>query len=127
MYAIFIPFSKLCCPLGLFVCWLGDLCLALRLSISWWWTYVEHWVCLFLGWGLMLGIGFVCFLVTYVWHCICLFWGVVLCWALGLSVSLLGTYVWHWVHLFLGCVTYVWKWLGYLEQAELINCFSNIW
>ena len=73
MSAIFIPFSKLCWALGLSVSWLGDLCLALRLSV----------VC--------------------------------------------GTYVWHWVCLFVGWVTYVWKWLGYLEQAQLINCFWNIW
>ena len=73
MYAIFIPFSKLC--------------LALRLSVICG-TYVWHWVCLFVGW------------VTYVGHLVCLF---------------------------VGWVTYVWKWLGYLEQAQLINCFWNIW
>ena len=60
--------------------------------------YVGHFVCLFVGWG------------TYVWHCVCFLWD--LCWALGLSV---------------GCGTYVCKWLGYLEQAQLINCFWNIW
>ena len=38
----------------LFVCWLGDLCLALRLSVICG-NYVGHWVCLFVGW------------VTYVW------------------------------------------------------------
>ena len=38
----------------LFVCWLGDLCLALRLSVMCG-NYVGHWVCLFVGW------------VTYVW------------------------------------------------------------
>ena len=37
-----------------FVCWLGDLCLALHLSVICG-TYVGHWVCLFVGW------------VTYVW------------------------------------------------------------
>ena len=47
MFAIFIPFSKLCWALGLSVSWLGDLCLALYLSV-----FV----------GLMLGIGFVCWL-----------------------------------------------------------------
>ena len=36
MSAIFIPFSKLCWALGLSVSWLGDLCLALRLSVSLW-------------------------------------------------------------------------------------------
>ena len=36
MYAIFIPFSKLCCALGLSVSWLGDLCLVLRLSVFLW-------------------------------------------------------------------------------------------
>ena len=50
MYAIFIPFSKLCCALGSSVSWLGDLCLALCLSVFCG-TYVGHWVCLFLGWG----------------------------------------------------------------------------
>ena len=54
MSAIFIPFSKLCWALGLSVCWLGDLCLALRLSVICG-TYVGHWVCLFVGWE------------TYVW------------------------------------------------------------
>ena len=48
MYAIFIPFSKLCCALGLSVSLSG--------------TYVWHCVCLFFV-GLMLGIGFVCLLV----------------------------------------------------------------
>ena len=43
----------------LFVSLLGDLCLALRLSVICW-TYVGHLVCLFLCWG------------TYVWHCVCL-------------------------------------------------------
>ena len=53
MYAIFIPFSKLC--------------LALRLSVFCG-SYVGHWVCLFFGWE------------TYVWHYIyLLFVGVVLC------------------------------------------------
>ena len=60
-----------------------------------------------------------------------------LCWALGLSVSWLrdlclalrlsvicGTYVWHWVCLFVGWGTYVCKWLGYLEQAQVIKCFG---
>ena len=111
MYAIFIPFSKLCWTLGLFVCLLGDLCFALHLS-DFCKTYVWHWVCLF-----------VCLLD--------------LCLALGLSVC--GTYVWHWVYLFvylwdlclaLGlyvCQTDVCNWLGYLEQTQLINCFWNIW
>ena len=63
MSAIFIPFSKLCWALGLSVSWLGDLCLALRLSVICG-TYVWHWVCLFVGW--------------------------VTCWALGLSVCWLG-------------------------------------
>ena len=40
--------------LGLSVCWLDDLCLALGLSVICG-TYVGHWVCLFVGW------------VTYVW------------------------------------------------------------
>ena len=40
--------------LGLSVCWLVDLCLALHLSVICG-TYVGHWVCLFVGW------------VTYVW------------------------------------------------------------
>ena len=62
----------------------------------------------------MLGIGFVCFLVgglmfSSAFVCFCLD----LCWALGLSVCLLG-------HLFLKC-------LCYLEQAQLIICFWNIW
>ena len=48
----------------------------------------------------MFGIGFVC-------------WLGVLCLALGLSVCWLGDYVG--------------KWLCYLEQAQLINCFWNIW
>ena len=39
---------------SLFVCWLGDLCLALRLSVVCG-NYVGHWVCLFVGW------------VIYVW------------------------------------------------------------
>ena len=38
-----------------FVC-LSDLCLALGLSVGW--TYVWHWVCLFVR--LVFGIGFVC-------------------------------------------------------------------
>ena len=75
----------------------------------------------------MFGIAFVCFL----WD---------LCWTLGLSVSWLGdlclalrfyvfcgTYVVHLVCLLLCWGTYVWKWLCYLDQAELINCFWNIW
>ena len=53
----------LCWALGLSVCWSGVLCFALRLSVSWLWTYVGHWVRLFLGWELMYGIGFVCLLV----------------------------------------------------------------
>ena len=35
MYAIFIPFYKLCLALGLSVSWLGNLCLALGLSVCW--------------------------------------------------------------------------------------------
>ena len=75
MSAIFIPFSNLCWALGLSVSVFGDLCLALRLSVFCG-TYVGHWVCLFFM-GIMLGIGFVC----YLWD---------LCWALGLSVCWLG-------------------------------------
>ena len=45
---------KLCWVLGLSVCWLGDLCLALRLPVICG-TYVGHWVCPFVGWA------------TYVW------------------------------------------------------------
>ena len=83
-----------------FVCFLvGDLCLALRLSV-----FV----------GLMLCIGFVCFLVGAPMFGIAF-------------VCFCETYVGHWVCLFLGWGTYVWKWLGYLEQAQLINCFWNIW
>ena len=48
MSAIFIPFSKLCWALGLSVSLLGDLCLALRLSVMCG-TYVGHWVCLLIG------------------------------------------------------------------------------
>ena len=86
----------------------------------------------------MLGIGFVCFFVGELMFGIAFvcFWGLMLdtgfvcwlgdlCWALDLSVFC-GTYVGHWVCLFVGWVTYVWKWLYYLEQAQLINCFWNI-
>ena len=80
--------------------------------------------------GVMFGIGFVCLSVcrNYVWHGVCLFVRLFkLCLAWGLSVclsvqvmfgmgfvclSVSGTYVWHWV---------------FLEQAQLINCFWNIW
>ena len=99
MYAIFIPHSQLCWALGLSVSWLGDLCLALRLSAFcgtyvWhyvclfvsWVTYVRHWVCLFVGW------------VTYVRHFVCLFVG----WE---------TYVRHWVCLFVDWVSYVGHWV----------------
>ena len=43
-----------------FVCRLGELSLALHLSVFCG-TYVGHWVCLFVGWG------------NYVGHCVCLF------------------------------------------------------
>ena len=68
-------------------------------------------VCFFVG--IMLAIGFVCCLGD-------------LCLALRLYV-IFGNYVLHWVCLFVGWVNYVWKWLGYLEQPQLINCFWNIW
>ena len=86
-------------------------------------------------------------LASYVWHWFCLFVCLLdLCLSLGLSVC--WTYVCHWVCLFVGrmfgigfvsllvlclalglsvCWTYVFQWLGYLEQAQLINCFWNIW
>ena len=71
--------------LGLSVSCLGDLCLALRLS-----------VCrLFVG--IMLAIGFVCLFVCWLGD---------LCLALRLSV-ICGNYVGHWV-LSVGWVTYVW-------------------
>ena len=76
MSAIFIPFSKLCWALGLSVSLLGDLSLALHLSVFCG-TYVGHWFCLFVGW------------VTYVWHCICLLF-VVLMWAIGFVCFLVG-------------------------------------
>ena len=62
--------------LGLSVSWLGDLCLALGLSVICG-NYVGHWVCLFVCWlgdlclalclsvicgNYMLGTGFVCWL-----------------------------------------------------------------
>ena len=31
-----------------FVCWLGEICFALGLSVGWV-NYVGHWVCLFVG------------------------------------------------------------------------------
>ena len=34
--------------LGLSVCWLGELCFALGLSVGWV-NYVLHWVCLLVG------------------------------------------------------------------------------
>ena len=46
----------------LFVCCLGDLCLALRLYVISG-NYVLHWVCLFVGW------------VNYVGHWVCLLVG----------------------------------------------------
>ena len=52
MYAIFIPFSQLCWALGLYVSCFGKLCLALHLSVFGW-TYVGHWVCLFVCWALI--------------------------------------------------------------------------
>ena len=79
----------------------SKLCWALDLSFSW------------LG-DLCLALCFSVICGTYVWHWVCLFVGWV-------------TYVGHWVCLFVGWVTYVWKCLGYLEQAQLINCFWNIW
>ena len=86
------------------------------LSVFFCGNYVGHWVCLLFV-GIMLGIGFVCLFVGWLGD---------LCLALHLSV-ICGNYVGNWVCLFAGWVTYVWKWLGYLEQAQLINCFSNIW
>ena len=51
---IMLGIGFVCLFVCLFVCWLGDLCLALRLSVICG-NYVGHWVCLFVGW------------VTYVW------------------------------------------------------------
>ena len=58
----------------------------------------------------MFGIGFVCLLVGGL-SFVCFLWN--LCWALGLSVCWLGD---------LNLVM-----VGLLEQAQLINCFWNIW
>ena len=82
-------------------------------------TYVGHWVCLFVCFFVenLMGIGFVCLSVSLLGE---------LCLALRVSV-ICGTYVGHWVYLFVGWGTYVWKWLCHLEQAQLINCFWNIW
>ena len=41
-------FGELCLALGLSVCWLGELCFALGLSVGWV-NYVLHWVCLLVG------------------------------------------------------------------------------
>ena len=38
----------------------GKLCLQIRLSVCWLGGYVCYWVCLFVGWGVMFAIGFVC-------------------------------------------------------------------
>ena len=69
IYAIFIPFSKLCLALGLSV-----FCE----------NYVGHWVCLFFV-RIMLGIGFVYLFLGWLGH---------LCLALPLSV-ICGNYVGH--------------------------------
>ena len=69
MSAIFIPFSYVGHWVCLFICW-G--------------TYVWHCVCLLFV-GLMLGIGFVCLFVSLMGD---------LCLALGLSV-ICGTYIGH--------------------------------
>ena len=63
---------------------LGDLCLALRLSLICG-TYVGHWVCLSVFVGIMMGIRFVCLSVCWLGD---------LCLALRLSV-ICGTYVGH--------------------------------
>ena len=132
---------------------LGDLCLALHLSVFCG-TYVGHWVCLFVSWGdLCRALHLSVFCGTYVWHWVCLFvfvglmfgiafvsvlwdlcralglsvfWLGDLCWPLGLSVCFCGTYVGHWVCMFV----FVGLMFGngcYLEQGQLINCFWNIW
>ena len=49
-----------------------------------------------------------------------------LCWALHLSVFGVS-HGWNWVSLFVCWGTYFLKWLCYLEQAQLNNCFWNIW
>ena len=48
------------------------------------------------------------------------------CQALCLSVCWVGDFC-RALCLSVCWVTYVGKWLGYLEQAQLNNCFWNIW
>ena len=64
------------------------------------------------------------FCVSYVGNWVCLFGE--LCWALRLSVFCV-TYGGNWVSMFVWLGTCFLKWLCHLEQAQLINCFWNIW